>query len=1303
MAARKAGVIVIEIDARTGKLNDNLNQGSARLGKFGSEGRAAVLPLSSSVLQLNSNIAALNATLNRAAVNHQLAAGAAERNAIAHGKGSRAAKEGHESYFKLGEEVLLLHRGYELLSGSIARYSSMAVRSAGTSDQIANAYRGIRFALSPTPFTLATIAAGILAEETIKLVMARAKLIDQQSLFAAANHVSFQSVDMLDTTSKISGSNAGNVRSLFTGLQAQWSSNQAAVQGALDKLGATANVGDARVLGQIAEGFHAIQDPAEQAKVAVQLFGSQAGVALQELNGRFANSAEAVRNFGMGLDKLSRTQIHQFRQDILDLKNTLTDFSNAKAWWESFKTGTEIVAAAAEDMSKRGIDALDRLIGSYLPGVTTLRGALTSLVPGVAILTGLYGAAPIPKAEPPKPPTPGGSGRVEQGMVADQMMAEAEAAKRRQSETLEGQRAARDAASARSKAAFDTLEADRKARADNPQSANLLTPQARFNLSTEMQSAGAVAAAKSRSITAIEDAKKAADAAEKAAEQIAKVMQKRFAGVTEHLAEAVDTLAAAGKPKEEQLRLREESSGRKAVAGENQRLKEVGGGPLSAADAAKIQSMEAAAEEKKAEAAWRNELKATTDAIQQKIHVQLLLNDAVGKGYEKAKAAAVESELMQKFGEDYTNPKRQAEIGVVRGQMSAEHDTKQLGSVLAEIDKLGDQIELQKALAAAQRQGAEAVRLAEFAFKLDQIAKNNDAESTKKLTAAEKELYTASEANRSSETLARIEDETAALKRLTAAAIGGAEAIRKAQMANQFAALGKQGGTPIPGMVGVTREQVATAGLDQGKHENQVADEAMKRVNVYKDQLITLNQQLDVLKDYRSKDQDNLQVAIAIRDIENEKLRILAEEALATGKLGDGLKAVFLEAAANAEKPGQILHDGLNHAVDGVSDELSKLMTGQKTNWGKMMQGLGQGIVKDELKSGMLQGIGALGKKLGIPGLEGHSKKDQPVTFRSGDAGHVIVDNMPGGVAGKPSGAASGAGIASSLAGSVGEDSAAVEPKGTSSSIFTPAGPDFVPMAASGPAPPAAAAGESGSAPAGRAAGGAGGGGGAGRMKETAGAISSLVHGSTAPMAGILAKLLVTHQQRQMLDKLLAKQILARSHGHAPIRPLKGGGPGSFDAAAMYGGASPSPGSGIGDTLGPAAGAAAGAGIGAGIGAGVASSAAPAATSVTSTFAAAAADFIPMASGGPASPDTAYWVGEHGPEPFVPKTSGTIIPNHKVGGGGDTHVSYTIDARNADIGAAGRLKQLMEVHQSAVKQSVSASAERQQRTPSRTK
>jgi hypothetical protein len=43
---------------------------------------------------------------------------------------------------------------------------------------------------------------------------------------------------------------------------------------------------------------------------------------------------------------------------------------------------------------------------------------------------------------------------------------------------------------------------------------------------------------------------------------------------------------------------------------------------------------------------------------------------------------------------------------------------------------------------------------------------------------------------------------------------------------------------------------------------------------------------------------------------------------------------------------------------------------------------------------------------------------------------------------------------------------------------------------------------------------------------------------------------------------------------------------------------------------------------------------------------------VPLASGGSAFRGHPYLVGERGPELFVPRASGTVVPNSALGGGG---------------------------------------------------
>lgn len=61
------------------------------------------------------------------------------------------------------------------------------------------------------------------------------------------------------------------------------------------------------------------------------------------------------------------------------------------------------------------------------------------------------------------------------------------------------------------------------------------------------------------------------------------------------------------------------------------------------------------------------------------------------------------------------------------------------------------------------------------------------------------------------------------------------------------------------------------------------------------------------------------------------------------------------------------------------------------------------------------------------------------------------------------------------------------------------------------------------------------------------------------------------------------------------------------------------------------------------------------------------------ATGGPVSPGRPYWVGERGPELFVPTASGRVDTLPAGGGGRDVRVAITINAPSGD--GAGALQQ----------------------------
>ena len=76
-----------------------------------------------------------------------------------------------------------------------------------------------------------------------------------------------------------------------------------------------------------------------------------------------------------------------------------------------------------------------------------------------------------------------------------------------------------------------------------------------------------------------------------------------------------------------------------------------------------------------------------------------------------------------------------------------------------------------------------------------------------------------------------------------------------------------------------------------------------------------------------------------------------------------------------------------------------------------------------------------------------------------------------------------------------------------------------------------------------------------------------------------------------------------------------------------------------------------------------------------------------FASGGRPPVGKPSLVGERGPELFVPRQAGTIVPNDQLGGGSNATVNVTVNATESNVSASGgEAKQLGLAIASAVQQ-----------------
>jgi hypothetical protein len=236
----------------------------------------------------------------------------------------------------VGESALLI----TATAKAMAAYTASGASAVSTTDALVNSGRALRFALAPTIFTGASIGVGVLVEETLRLVNARGKLIEQQSLLAATSGNSFSAIERIGSASRLSGTNPSDITAALTRLRENIGSST--VQGALGTVGVASyarSSASPELLADIAKGFSNMEDPAKRARAAVDLFGEDlGGKVLPQLNRRFAEGSQAVTDWSLTLSEADRNGIYVLRRDMVNLKDEVL----------SLGTGFQAFGAAAE-------------------------------------------------------------------------------------------------------------------------------------------------------------------------------------------------------------------------------------------------------------------------------------------------------------------------------------------------------------------------------------------------------------------------------------------------------------------------------------------------------------------------------------------------------------------------------------------------------------------------------------------------------------------------------------------------------------------------------------------------------------------------------------------------------------------------------------------------------------------------------------------------------------------------------------------------------------------------------------------
>jgi hypothetical protein len=456
--------------------------------------------------------------------------------------------------------------------------------------------------------------------------------------------------------------------------------------------------------------------------------------------------------------------------------------------------------------------------------------------------------------------------------------------------------------------------------------------------------------------------RKEADEAANANAKLDAPLDDKLAAIGTLLAESQERLEAAGKSEEMKELATAGIAATKAITEVNKALERLHEGPMSQADEDAIRYVEGLIAANNAESEWRDKLAATTSQMEERTASYRDLAAAVGLSYEATKQAnaelAVKTFAKQKYGDAEWMTGHADDISKVRGDANDEFDAKHAEAVQSSLKKLDDQISLEQKLARVQAEGEEAVRQTTLAAKIQAIERDNDAESAKKLVQAEKDLYAAERLNAAAKNIAEINVEIDATKRLAAAQIEGAESVRRAELRLKYEKMSR---------AGATRQEIdATRQEDELKHQDAITEAVLKTANADRDRLQAIDQEAKAAILLEGTGADELGIMIKLRDLENERLKIIARQYLARGRAEDGVKAFFAEMQESAQTTASIIYDALNSSFGKLSENLTQLITGGKTKFGQMFKDIGREMVEASIKQGIHNGLGALGRKLGI-------------------------------------------------------------------------------------------------------------------------------------------------------------------------------------------------------------------------------------------------------------------------------------------------------------------------------------------------
>jgi hypothetical protein len=140
-------------------------------------------------------------------------------------------------------------------------------------------------------------------------------------------------------------------------------------------------------------------------------------------------------------------------------------------------------------------------------------------------------------------------------------------------------------------------------------------------------------------------------------------------------------------------------------------------------------------------------------------------------------------------------------------------------------------------------------------------------------------------------------------------------------------------------------------------------------VEQYQEEINQLNREVAAMRTAQGGNltySQSLEVAAKAQDAFNKTTDETVALLLKFGGIRDGVNAFFLDMEKSAKSAAAVVYEALHSAFEKLSDQLATLLTGGKTDFKKMFQGIAKEMVGSSIKSTLQTSLGALGGKLGI-------------------------------------------------------------------------------------------------------------------------------------------------------------------------------------------------------------------------------------------------------------------------------------------------------------------------------------------------